>query len=126
MIGLKCRWPQIEPVVGPAKLPLPAWPPPRPPRMVPSLLSILAVTDASRPRAFDAYDARNQSAYSSSRDENASAAPYAAYGEVVVVVASSVEVASVDDAVSDGANEGALIMTVRVLVEVRPVWSVAT
>jgi hypothetical protein len=43
-----------------------------------------------------------------------------------VVDVAAVVVASVDDAVSDGTIEGASMMTVRVLVEVRPFWSVAT
>ena len=48
-----------------------------------------------------------------------------AYDEVEVA-SSSVELASVDDAASDGTIEGASMMTVLVDVEVRPFWSVAT
>lgn len=36
------------------------------------------------------------------------------------------EAAAVDDAASEGTIEGASMMTVRVLVDVRPFWSVAT
>jgi hypothetical protein len=43
-----------------------------------------------------------------------------------VEVAAVVVVASVVDASSVGTIEGASTMTVRVLVEVRPFWSVAT
>lgn len=38
----------------------------------------------------------------------------------------AVVVASVDEAVSDGTIEGASMITVLVLVEVRPFWSVTT